>query len=158
MSRFQISFHTAAVLSATLLLASGIFLYVWLDAATHSLFYPLNVTAMFAAFFVLPALVLLWHAPWRVKFALVSTFLLAILLVRNFEWNTRKEFLRDLAFVESGMTRMQVKNIMHAYFENQTSDANTLAFRHTNEGWGNADIGLVTFANGRVVHVEFWGD
>ena len=158
MSRFHISFHAAAVISAILLLSSGIFLYVWLDAATHSMFYPLDATALFAAFFVLPALVLLWRAPWRVKFALVSTFLLVILMVRNFEWNTRKEFLRDLAFVESGMTRMQVENIMHAYFENQTSDANTLAFRHTNEGWGDADVGLVTFQDGRVVHVEFLGD
>jgi hypothetical protein len=31
-------------------------------------------------------------------------------------------------------------------------------YRHTNEGWGDSDWGIVRFQNGRVVSVEFSHD
>lgn len=161
MSKFHFSFNTAAVITAVFLLAFGGIMYVWLDVGTHSLFYPLYVTGLFAAFFALPALVLMWRSPLRVKFALISTFLLFILVVRNVEWNSRKPFLRNLGDVQTGMTRPQVENIMHAYSRSPTtgvSKENIIAFRHTNEGWGDSDIGVVKFQDGRVIQVEFLAD
>ena len=38
------------------------------------------------------------------------------------------------------------------------SEYGTVSFRHTDEGWGNADIGLVTFEGGNVVKVEYLAD
>ena len=125
------------------------------------MFYPLVATGMFAAFFALPSLLLLWRAPLRVKLAFISTFLLLILLVRNVEWNSRKPFLRALDAVQVGMTTKQVDATMRGFVRGpQTgiSEYGTVSFRHTDEGWGNADIGLVTFEGGNVVKVEYLAD
>jgi len=132
-----------------------------MDLATHSMFYPLWVTALFAAFFAVPALVLLWRSPLRVKLALVSTFLLLILVVRNVEWNSRKLFLDSLGHLQAGMTLAQVDAVMRGFVRGPQagiSDYGTVGYRHTDEGWGNADVGLVTFADGQVVKVEYLPD
>lgn len=158
---FQFTFRNASIITAALLLAVGFGLYVWMEVATHSMFYPLAATGMFAAFFALPALVLLWRAPLRVKLAFISTFLLLILVVRNVEWNSRKPFLRALDAVQVGMTAEQVDAAMRGFVRaprTGISDYGTVSFRHTDEGWGNADVGLVTFEGERVVKVEFLGD
>jgi hypothetical protein len=34
----------------------------------------------------------------------------------------------------------------------------TIVYRHTNEGWGDSDWGMVEFAGGKVVKVEFSPD
>jgi hypothetical protein len=38
------------------------------------------------------------------------------------------------------------------------SEYGTVVYRHTDEGWGNADIGLITFRNGQVVKAEYSPD
>jgi hypothetical protein len=152
---------TASVSTAASLLLIGLVVYVWMEWATHSMFYSLPVTAGFAAFFAIPALVLLWRAPLRVKLALVSTFLLLILAVRNVEWNSRKPFLRALERVQVGMTVEQMDAVMRGFVrgpQQSVSEFGTVGFRHTDEGWGNADIGLVTLADGIVVKVEYLPD
>jgi hypothetical protein len=88
-NQFHLSFHNASIVTAAFLLFVGFVLYMCLEVATHSMFYPLVATGMFAAFFGLPALLLLWRAPLSVKLAFISTFLLLILVVRNVEWNQR---------------------------------------------------------------------
>ncbi len=156
-NKFQLSFHNASVMTAASLLLIGFVVYVWMEIATYSLFYPLVATGAFAAFFALPALLLLWRAPLRVKLVLVSTFLLMILIVRNVEWNSRKPFLRALDQVHAGVTTEQVDAAMRGFVRGpQTgiSEFGTVSFRHTDEGWGNADVGLMTFGEGRVVRVE----
>ncbi len=158
---FQFTFRNASIITAGFLLLIGFVLYVWMEMATHSMLYPLVATGAFAAFFALPALLLLWRAPRRVKLAFISTFLLLILVVRNFEWNSRKPFLRALDAVQTGMTVEQVDATMRGFVRGpQTgiSEYGTVGFRHTDDGWGNADIGLVTFGDGRVVKVEYLGD
>lgn len=158
---FQLSFASASIITAASLLLIGFVLYVWMEVATHSMFYPLVATGMFAGFFGVPAWLLLWRAPLRVKLALISTFLLLILVVRNVEWNSRKPFLRALDAVQAGMTTEQVDATMRGFVRGPqagVSEYGTVSFRHTDEGWGNADIGLVTFAEGRVVKVEYLGD
>lgn len=159
--QFHISFQTASVITAAALLLIGFVLYVWMEIMSHSMLYSLVATGAFAAFFGLPALLLLWRAPWRVKLALLSTFLLLILVVRNIEWNSRKPFLRALDQVQPGMTTEQMDSAMRGFERGPQagiSDYGTVSFRHTEEGWGNADIGLVTFRDGRVVKVEYLPD
>lgn len=132
-----------------------------MEIATHSMSYPLAATGMFAAFFALPALLLLWRAPLRVKLAFISTFLLLILVVRNFEWNSRKPFLRALDAVQGGMTAEQVDVTMRGFVRaprTGISEYGTVSFRHTEEGWGDADVGVVTFVGDKVLKVEFMGD
>lgn len=160
-NKFHISFAGASIVTAVSVLVIGLGLYVWMEVATHSMFYPLAATGMFAGFFALPALLLVWRAPRRVKLALIGTFLLLIVVVRNVEWNSRKPFLRALDAVHTGMTTEQVDVTMRGLVRGPqagVSEYGTVSFRHTDEGWGNADIGLVTFAEGRVVKVEYLGD
>lgn len=160
-NHFPISFNAASNLTAASLLLIGFVLYVWLELATHSMFYPWIATAAFAAFFALPALLLLWRAPWRIKLALLGSFLLLILFVRNLDWNTRKPFLRGLDSIHAGMTTAQVDTAMKGFLRGPAggiSKYGTVSYRHTDEGWGNADIGVVTFANGLVTRVEYLPD
>lgn len=158
---FPFSFATASLLTAASLLLIGFVLYVWLELATHSMFYSWAATAAFAAFFALPAVILLWRAPRRIRLALIGSFLLLILLLRNLDWNTRKPFLRGLDNVQVGMTAVQVDTAMHGLMRvpaSGTSEYGTVNYRHTDEGWGNADVGVVTFKNGLVSKVEYLPD
>jgi hypothetical protein len=153
--------RNSSLITAIALLAIGFALYLWFEIAGHSMLYPLVATGAFAAFFALPALLLLWRAPWRTKLALISTFLLLILLVRNFEWNTRKPFLRAMNTVQMGMTPAQVDAAMRGFMRGPAqgiSEYGTVVYRHTDEGWGNADIGLITFGDGQVAKVEYSPD
>ena len=107
------------------------------------------------------------------KALLLLPFLLVVFSVRFVDWNSRKPFLRDLYSIKEGMTPAQVERIMGAYIEGGgrplDSPANevdergemvtgTVTYRHTDEGWGDSDWGVVTFENGRVVDVEFLPD
>jgi hypothetical protein len=71
------------------------------------------------------------------------------------------------------MAPNQVEAIMGKYLKGTAWPANTVAdpstraelvfpgtivYRHTNEGWGDSDWGMVEFAGGKVVKVEFSPD
>lgn len=158
---FPISFATASILAAASLLLIGSVLYVWLEFTTHSMFYPWIATASFAAFFALPALVLLWRTPRRTTMLLIGSFLLLILVIRNLDWNTRKPFLRGLDNVQVGMTIAQTDAAMQGFIRSPVggiSEYGTVNYRHTDGGWGNADVGVVTFVNGLVARVEYLPD
>lgn len=160
-NNFPISFATASILTAASLLLIGFVLYVGLELATHSMFYPWIATAAFSAFFALPALVLLWRAPRRMKLVLIGSFLLLILVIRNLDWNTRKPFLRGLDNVQVGMTIAQADVPMQGFIRSPVggiSEYGTVNYRHTEESWGNADVGVVTFADGFVTRVEYLPD
>jgi hypothetical protein len=159
--KFHLNYNTAALIVATSLLLFGLVLYIAFEILTHSMFYRLWITAGFAAFFGVPALVLLWNQPPRVKLALISTFLLLILVTRTIDWNSRKPFLRALDSVQPGMTAAQVDAAMGTFMRFPrvgVTEQGSVGYRHTEEGWGNADIGLVTFDGGRVVKVEYFPD
>ncbi|WP_144370167.1 hypothetical protein [Myxococcus stipitatus] len=101
--------------------------------------------------------------------------------MRWVDWDSRKPFLRDRYSVQRGMPLEQVDAIMgHAiagtgWPENPLTKAGTpigalaaeprelqlgdsRVYRHTHEGWGNSDWGVVRFREGRVVEVAFLPD
>ncbi len=150
-----------AHIAAALLLGAGVGIYLWLDVATHSMFYALPITLGFALYFALSAVLLLWRAPLRHKVVLIGSFLVLIFAIRSIEWNSRKPFLRDLGAIQTGMTEVQVNSIMRSYMRSPNagfSESSTILYRHTDEGWGNRDVGIVTFKDGRVVQVKFFPD
>ena len=92
-------------------------------------------------------------------------------------WNSRKPFLRDLYRIKEGMTAIQVDQIMGDYMtcggvpsgspgirldgwlvELGATATGTISYRHTNEGWGDSDWGVVTLRQGRVTETEFLPD
>jgi CheY-like chemotaxis protein len=84
------------------------------------------------------------------------------------DWNSRKPFLKDFYRIEEGMTSAQVDRIMASYIrENDGGLPGTerddlvdgrLIFRHTDQGWGDSDLGVVTLKSGRVTETEFFPD
>jgi hypothetical protein len=75
-------------------------------------------------------------------------------------WTTRKPFLRQLYSIKPGMSVDEVKKIMAGVVE-ETYDGpgRSLCFRHSIHDWRfNADIGVVTFHEGKVVDVQFLPD
>jgi hypothetical protein len=141
--------------------------FLVLDLAGSVSLYPLFFS-IYAGGTVLVVWVLLGPRPAREK-ALVAILLLAILFsVRSVDWNSRKPFLRDLRRVKVGMTEKEATQLLDDYRSEAgsltrrdgqgTTISGTVSYRHTTEGWGNSDIGLLTFEHGRVVEVEFLPD
>jgi hypothetical protein len=131
----------------------------------------------YAVFWGLVSLLFLVGAPVRHK--LLSLGLLAVIMVsaRFVHWDSRKPFLKDLFRVKEGMTVAQVEQIMGGYMtgggipvgapapqlcgrlaEYGPQATGTIVYRHTNEGWGDSDWGVVALREGRVVDVEFSPD
>jgi hypothetical protein len=102
----------------------------------------------------------------RTTFPLVilGVFLTASVLIWSFDWNSRKPFLRDLYQVRSGMHIAQVDQVMVGYMRfparfGSVGETNRVSYRHTTQGWGDADIGVIHYdKNGQVSQVEFLPD
>ena len=93
----------------------------------------------------------------------LALFLTMIIAVRTIDWDSRKPFLRALAQVTPGMSRAEVEQVMSGFIQmtpaSTTGDTSQpLGFRHTDEGWGNADVGMIMVQNNRVVAVQFSHD
>lgn len=150
--------------------------YVILDRALTVSVYWWFV-GLYAAFWVLVMLLLLWAAPLRHKVLILGSLALIVVSMRFVDWNSRKPFLRDLYRIKEGMTPAQVDQIMGDYMtggavspgnpgirldgrlvEQGAQATGMICYRHTKEGWGNSDFGEVTFVDGRVVKVHFSPD
>ncbi len=121
------------------------------------------VTIAYCLVVLLVAMSLLWSFPGRLRIAAALLTCLAIFAIRLTDTNSRKPFLRSLSQVQTGMTVAEVDRIMAGFQRSpagpgELAPAGTVGFRHTDEGWGNADIGLVTFHGGHVVEVRFLPD
>jgi hypothetical protein len=159
-------------LALALWVALSVFLILDLGLGLAVSLYPTFV-AVYAAFWVLVGALLLYGRPLREKALILLPFLLVVFSVRFVDWNSRKPFLRNLYSIKEGMTPTQVEQIMGAYMtgggrpldspetkfdERGEMVTGTVTYRHTNEGWGNSDWGVVTFENGRVVEIDFLPD
>ncbi len=110
--------------------------------------------------------------------AFVAVILVVLLSVLHLvPWTSRKPFLGQLNKVQTGMTATQVSAIMAEYTEgtgwpaapgtqsptttntsSQLALANSLVFRHSDDGRFNSDWGVVEFKDGRVIRVQFMPD
>jgi len=156
-----------ALLVIVFLIAFGVFLVL-------DLFFQVSVylrfVAAYAAFWTLVGALLLHASLLRRKVLILSLFVIVVFSVHFINWNSRKPFLRDLYRIEQGMTEAQVEQIMGKYIQGTGWPAsplgemtkpeelvppNSVVYRHTNEGWGDSDWGVVTFEDNRVSQVEF---
>jgi hypothetical protein len=151
-------------------LALSIFLILDLGLAV-SLY--LRFVAIYTAFWVLVGALLLYGHPMREKLLILGLLVMVAFSVRFIDWNSRKPFLKDFYRIREGMTPAQVEQIMGGYMIGGGAPlgsprtelngwgeivAGTVTYRHTNEGWGDSDWGVVTFENGRVVKIKFLPD
>jgi len=160
------------LLALALWIALSLFLILDLGLGLTVSIYPRFVAA-YAAFWVLVGALLLHYRPMREKVLILVLFVVVVLSVRFIDWNSRKPFLRDLYSIREGMTSSQVEEIMDGYMKGEgrpldspdtESDGRgqivtgTVTYRHTDEGWGDSDWGVVTFEDERVVEVRFLHD
>jgi hypothetical protein len=127
-----------------------------------------RLVTVYAGFWVLVGVLLLPSRPLGLKLGILAILVLVLFTLRYVDWNSRKPFLRDLYSVKEGMTADQVDGIMHEYMRSLGRDvihdrggllvAGTVTYRHTNEGWGDSDWGIITLDSGRVVQVQFLPD
>ena len=152
---------------------SGLLLWVALsvlcifDLLGSASFYPVFV-AIYTTFWVLIEALLLYDRPIREKVLILAVFVTLIFSLRFIDWNSRKPFLRGFYRIEEGMTHRQVEQIMGCYTRSVGTNAQVdgegytvtgnVSYTHTDEGWGNSDIGLLTFQGGRVAEIEFLPD
>jgi hypothetical protein len=151
-------------------------LYLMLDLEWSVSVYPWFI-AIYAAFWGLVSLLIIWRSPRRHKLVMLGLLAIVLFTIRFVDWNTRKPFLRNLYSIRKGMTAAQVDHIMGGYMtgggvpagspgirldgrllEQGATARGTISYRHTNEGWGDSDWGIVTFEDGRVVDVRFDSD
>ncbi|MFN8538786.1 MAG: hypothetical protein U0232_15085 [Thermomicrobiales bacterium] len=146
-------------LAGALLLGMVGALYLLLDKLAAVSLYPVAV-ACFVALGIVASLPLLHGRRRAIQAAIPLLIVLLALAVQPINWDSRKPFLRALNRVEIGMTVEQVDDLMTGYMRTPAQsgtlgNTSTIAFRHTDAGWGNSDIGLVAFANGRVTSREY---
>jgi hypothetical protein len=141
-------------------------LYLILDLGVSVSVY-LRFTAIYAAFWILVFLLLLEGAPTCHKLLILMLLAATFFSVRFVDWNSRKPFLKDLYRIKKGMTVAQVEQIMGDYMmrsaptvadEQGEIITGKLFYRHTDEGWGNCDVGSVFFSDSHVVYTGFSPD
>jgi hypothetical protein len=158
-----------ALLAILFLLALGVL--VALDVLASASIY-LRFVAVYAAFWVLVGVLLLRGSPARRRFLILGFLVIAVFSVHFINWNSRKPFLKDLYRIKEGMTEAQVEQIMGKHIKEidlpgsppggatekeDLSPRNSVLYRHTDEGWGDSEWGVITFENGHVARTEFVG-
>lgn len=155
------------ILVAVLILSASLALYLLLDIAVGVSLNPIisggfAITALALSLFILDSL------PARQRFVLAGLLISAVFAVRFVDWDSRKPFLRDFNQVQLGMTAEEVDQVMVGYIKHTSPFAavslrgevqtGAVSYQHTTEGWGDSDIGQITFAGGRVVATTFYPD
>lgn len=137
-------------------LAVTVGLYLLLDKAASITLYPVAV-ALFCGLALLALLPLLHGRRRGVQVALSLALLCAMLAVQFVNWDSRQPFLRTFNQIETGMTVEQVDALMAGFMRSPAhgGDDMSVGYRHTDEGWGDSDIGLITIVDGRVAAREF---
>ena len=150
-------------------------LVAWLALSTFLILDLVGSVSLYPAFVTVYALgwvpagwFLLHPQPSRVRILALVLLLGLFFSIRAVNWNSRKPFLKDLDRVRVGMTESQADQIMARYRKRISPQAvvdergevrsGIVSCRHTAEDWGNSDIGILTFENGRVVATEFLPD
>jgi hypothetical protein len=138
----------------------------------------LQFLAIYAAFWVLVGALLLVGSSRREKLLILGLIMVVLFSVRAVDWNSRKPFLKDFRRVREGMTVEQVEQIMADYLvetcypihplglpggspavdTDELTLPDCMVYRHTNEDWGDSDLGEIRLEKGRVVEIQFLSD
>jgi drug/metabolite transporter (DMT)-like permease len=164
------------LLALALCMALSLFLVLDLGLGFAVSIYS-GFVAAYAAFWVLVGALLLRHRPGREKVLILVLFVSVLFSVRFIDWNSLKPFLKHFNRIKEGMTASQVDEIMSEYWRGQYGGPplslreldpqfdeqgrivrGRVTYRHTDEGWGNSDWGVVAYEDGRVVGTEFLAD
>jgi hypothetical protein len=158
---------TGSILVAAFILMAAMVLYMLLDLAAAASLNPV-ISGGFALAALALGLYILDSLPLRQRLVLVGLLVTAVFAVRFIDWDSRKPFLRDFNQIQMGMTTEEVDGLMSDYIKSTSplvatsiqGDVQTgaVSYRHTAEGWGDSDIGLITFAGGRVIGRTFYPD
>jgi hypothetical protein len=155
------------IIVAGLILTASMALYLLLDIAAAASLNPFisggfALTALALSMFILDSLSV------KQRLVLAGVLVSAVFAVRFVNWDSRKPFLRDFNQVQLGMTAEEVDQVMVGYIKYTSPFAATsfegevqmgaVSYQHTTEGWGDSDIGQITFAGGRVVATTFYPD
>ena len=157
--------RTGSILVAAFILMAAMGLYLLLDLAAAASLNPV-ISGGFALAVLALGLYILDSLPLRQRLVIAGLLVTAVFAVRFIDWDSRKPFLRDFNQIQMGMTAEEVDSVMAGYIkytgpfaamsvqgEVQTG---AVSYRHTAEGWGDSDIGLITFAGGRVIGRTFY--
>jgi hypothetical protein len=156
------SSKNSLIIVTTGLLGLALAVFILFDRmAAISVYRP--VTLAYALIWLFPAALLLRRQARSFQLLVLGLFLAAVAAIYFINWDSRKPFLKDLYRIEPGMTVAQVDRIMSGYLRDPTASGQlsadgNITYRHTTEGWGDSDWGLVTFQDSRVSHVEFLPD
>jgi hypothetical protein len=115
--------------------------------------------------------------PSRLTAFVAVILVVSLTVLDHVPWTSRKPFLGRLNKLQAGMTEMQVRAMMAGFKEGtgwptapgsrspagtntngQLALANSLVFRHSDDGRFNSDWGVVEFKDGRVIRVQFMPD
>jgi len=156
-----------SILVATLILLAAMALYLLLDIAAAASLNPI-ISGGFALVALALGLFILDELPLRQRLALAGILVSAVFAVRFINWDGRKPFLRDFNHIQLGMTTEEVDKVMAGYIKYTSPFVTTsvqgevqtgaVSYRHTTDGFGDSDIGLITFAGGRVIGRIFYPD
>jgi hypothetical protein len=151
-----------ALLAILFLLALGVL--VALDILASVSIY-LRFVAVYAAFWVPIGGLLLRSSPMRSRLLILALFAVAVASVHLINWNSRNPFLKDFYRLQECMSEAQVDGIMGDYIKETdlpplplgeaTEAVEAVVYRHTDEGWGESEWGVVAFKDGRVAQTEF---
>jgi hypothetical protein len=158
---------TGSTVGAIFILLAAMALYLLFD-----LIAAVSLNIVISGGFALVALALGLYIfeplPVRKKLLLGGLLFMAVFSLRFVDWDSRKQFLRDFYQVQPGMTIDEVDEVMTGYdkyispFVSRTSQGTVqtgaVSYQHTMEGWGDSDIGLITFAGGRVLARTYYPD
>jgi hypothetical protein len=103
-----------------------------------------------------------WRSRRLIPLIAVNALILALYWI---PWSSRKPFVRHLDSIRPGMTVAEVNRIMAGYrmgtgiplpgSAQEFRPSGAIVFRHSDEAMFNADWGVVTFRDGKVVDVRF---
>ena len=103
----------------------------------------------------------------KIKFLMGILFLISLIVIRNIQWNSRKVFIKKFNQLNVGMSLEKTDEIMSDFIIFRTVSVDTLendktahmiSYRHTDEGWGNSDMGIVYVQNDTIIRLKFYHD
>ncbi len=143
-----------------------IFLFILFDI-DFALSLKYHFILLYFLFYILCFIALYKSRFKKMKFFMAILFLISLIIIRNIQWNSRKVFIKKFNQLNVGMSLKKTDEIMSDFIIFRTESVDTLeknkavhiiSYRHTNEGWGNSDMGIVYVQNDTIIRLKFYHD